>query len=57
MSSEEEYSIYRVYTVKEDDTIDIICDKFATNKEVLADYNDLNSISVGSKVIIPSQDE
>ena len=52
-----EYSIYRVYTVKEDDTLDLIYDKFNTNKETLMDYNDLDNITVGSKIIIPSQDE
>ncbi len=57
MSNEKEYSIYRVYTVKEDDTLDIIYDKFNTNKEILSDYNDLDNISVGSKIIIPSSDE
>lgn len=57
MSDEKEYSIYRVYTVKEDDTLDLIYDKFNTNKETLMDYNDLDNISVGSKIIIPSQDE
>ncbi len=57
MSDEKEYSIYRVYTVKEDDTLDIIYDKFNTNKEILSDYNDLDNISVGCKIIIPSSDE
>ncbi len=52
-----EYCIYRVYTVKEDDTLDIIYEKFNTNKETLMDYNDLDNIGVGSKIIIPSQDE
>lgn len=52
-----EYSIYRVYTVKEDDTLDIIYEKFSTTKEILADYNDLDNLKVGCKIIIPSQDE
>lgn len=57
IEEEKEFSIYRVYTVKEDDTIDIICDKFNTNKEILSDYNDLDNLVIGSKLIIPSQDE
>ena len=52
-----EYSIYRVYTVKEEDSVDIICDKFQTTKDILTEYNDLNNISIGSKIIIPSKDE
>ena len=57
ISDAHEYSIYRVYTVKEDDTLDIIYEKFSTTKEILADYNDLDNLKVGCKIIIPSQDE
>jgi len=52
-----EYSIYRVYSFKEEDTLDLILDKFNITKELLSDYNDLDNISVGSKLIIPSVDE
>ncbi len=52
-----EYSIYRVYTMKEDDTLELIYEKFNVNKEILADYNDLDKLNVGSKLIIPSIDE
>lgn len=57
MESQKEYSIYRVYTVKEDDTLDLIYEKFNTTKEILSDYNDLDNLVVGSKIIIPSEDE
>lgn len=57
MSDTKEFSIYRVYTVSEDDTMELIYEKFNTNKEILADYNDLDNVSVGCKLIIPSQDE
>ena len=57
LSDEKEYSIYRVYTVKEDDTIDLILEKFNTTREILSDYNDLDNLMVGSKLIIPSSDE
>ena len=52
-----EYSIYRVYTLKEDDTLDIVYEKFQTTKEILSEYNDLDNLMVGCKIIIPSQDE
>lgn len=57
ITDNKEFSIYRVYTVQEEDTLDLIYEKFNTNKEILADYNDLDNVSVGSKIIIPSQDE
>ena len=37
-----EYSIYRVYTMKEDDTLEYIYEKYNINKEILAMYNDLD---------------
>ena len=52
-----EYSIYRVYTMKQDDTLELIYEKFNVNKEILADYNDLDNLKIGSKLIIPSSDE
>lgn len=57
LDSSKEYSIYRVYTMTIDDTIDTILEKFNVTKEVLADYNDLDNLVVGSKIIIPSLDE
>ena len=57
LSDTKEYSVYRVYTVKEDDTIELILDKFKVPREILADYNDLDNLTIGSKIIIPSLDE
>ena len=57
IENKHEYSIYRVYTVKEEDSVDIICDKFQTTKDILTEYNDLDNIGIGSKIIIPSKDE
>ena len=52
-----EYSIYRVYTMKDDDTLEYIYEKYNVNKEILVMYNDLDNLKVGSKIIIPSVDE
>ena len=57
IDSKSEYSIYRVYKVQENDTIDEIIEKYKIPKEILADYNDLDNITIGSKLIIPSIDE
>lgn len=57
MTDTHEYSIYRVYTMKEDDTLELIYEKYNVNKEILSLYNDLDNLSVGSKIIIPSVDE
>ena len=57
LNDDHEYSIYRVYTVKEDDTVDLILEKFNVTRDILKDYNDLDNLTVGSKIIIPSVDE
>ena len=56
-NDEKEYSIYRVYTINDNDTIDTILSKYKINKEELEKYNDLSNIKPGVKLIIPSLDE
>lgn len=55
--NEETFSTYHVYIVREGDTIDKILDKYKVSKEELADYNDLDNINLGTKLIIPCTDE
>lgn len=52
-SSEETFSTYYVYMVRETDTIESIIDKYQTTKEELQNYSDLTNVKVGSKLIIP----
>lgn len=52
-SNDETFSTYYVYIVRENDTIEYIIDKYKTTRDELQNYNDLNDIKVGSKVIIP----
>lgn len=55
--SNKEYSIYRVYTVVEGDTIDSILDKYKITKDELLEYNDITKLDSGTKLIIPSSNE
>ena len=57
MNNEREYSIYRVYTVCENDSLEYIMDKYKVSRDDLADYNDLMVITPGMKLVIPSTDE
>ena len=57
MNEEKEYSIYRVYTVLENDSLVSIMDKYKITRDDLADYNDLMVITPGMKLVIPSTDE
>ncbi len=53
INNEEKYNTYKVYIVRENDTIDTICTKYNINYEDLVEYNNLNEINVGDKIIIP----
>lgn len=55
--SEETFSTYSVYIVRTEETIENIINKFKITKEELESYNDLNSIKVGSKIIIPMNEK
>lgn len=57
-NTEETFSTYCVYIVRETDTIDSIVTKYKTTRELLGEYNNLKEIKIGSKIIIPNyQDE
>ncbi len=51
---EEAYRTYKVYIVREGDSLESILERFNVTKEELEDYNDLTSITVGLKIIIPT---
>lgn len=56
-STDESYSTYIVYIVRENDTLDEIINKYSTTKEELSNYNDLDDIKIGTKLIIPCHNE
>ena len=56
-STDETYSTYIVYMVRENDTLDDIINKYKTTKEELINYNDLDDIKIGTKLIIPCHNE
>lgn len=55
--NDETFSTYHVYIVRENDTLDSILDRYKVLKEDVSNYNDLNDIKVGSKLIIPCSNE
>lgn len=44
---------YKIIIVRDNDTIESICEKYNTNIDVLREYNVINDIKVGDKLIIP----
>ena len=52
-NTDETYATYSVYILREDDNLEEVIAKYKTNREILAEYNDLDNLKVGSKLIIP----
>ena len=53
-SQKDTYLTYRVYMVKDDDSLDDILEKYNISKEQLSDYNNLEDFAPGVKLVIPS---
>ena len=53
INNENKYYTYKVYIVRQGDTIENICSKYNVQIEDLLEYNDINNISLGDKIIIP----
>ncbi|MFA5603965.1 MAG: LysM peptidoglycan-binding domain-containing protein [Bacilli bacterium] len=53
-SSSETYTTYKIYIVREGDTLELLIQNYGISKEELGLYNNINEISVGDKLIIPS---
>ena len=49
----DEYCSYKVYMVKENDTIESIMSYYKVSRDMLEQYNDLSDIKIGDKLIIP----
>lgn len=54
MDSNENYSTYNIYIVREGDTIESILAKYNIDKEKVEEYNDLKELKIGDKLIIPN---
>ncbi|MCI5703442.1 MAG: LysM peptidoglycan-binding domain-containing protein [Erysipelotrichaceae bacterium] len=50
----EAYRTYKVYIIREGDTLNSILERFQVTKEDLEAYNDISNITVGLKIIIPT---
>lgn len=49
----EDFSTYYVYIVREGDSIETIMAKYNISREQLEEYNDINELKLGDKIIIP----
>ena len=54
LSDEETFSTYHVYILRSDDTIESVMAKYSVTKEILMQYNDVDNLKLGDKIIIPA---
>ena len=52
---QEAYMTYKVYIVREGDTIESILDKYSISLDCLSKYNVINELNIGDKLIIPNE--
>ena len=56
-SNEETFITYHIHIMKENDTIESVCTKYNTTTNILGEYNDLSTVAIGDKLIIPEVNE
>ncbi len=54
---ESEFATYHIHIVNNSDTLESICEMYNTDSNTLKEYNNVESITVGDKLIIPCLDE
>lgn len=54
-NTEETFATYRIYIVRENDTLEDVLNRYETTKEEVESYNDLSKFQPGMKLIIPSK--
>ena len=53
INTNDKYNTYKVYIVRDGDTIESICTKYNVKYEEIKDINNLNEFNIGNKIIIP----
>ena len=48
------FSTYSIYIMREGDTLEKVMEKYSITKEKLEEYNDISTITLNSKIVIPS---
>ena len=51
--STNKYYTYKIYIVRQGDTLETICNKYNTTIDCIKEYNDISNINVGDKILIP----
>lgn len=57
IKNENKYYTYKIYIVRENDTIENICQKYNVDVNDIKDYNNIQNLNPGDKIIIPQINE
>ena len=57
INNDTKYYTYKIYIVRQGDTIESICSKYNVNINDLKEYNNINNLNIGDKIIIPQINE
>ena len=55
--SDDTFVTYHVHILKDNETIENICATYGVNTSYLSEYNDIDKITIGDKILIPKIDE
>ena len=50
---DKDFATYKIYIIKEGDGVESILKNYNVSRELLEEYNDLNDLKIGDKIIIP----
>lgn len=53
VNNEDNFVSYKIYTIKENESIESIVMKYHTTIDDLKEYNDINNLNIGDKIILP----
>lgn len=56
-NSDDTFVTYHIHVVKESENIESICTMYNVNKNFLSEYNNIDNITIGEKILIPLMDE
>ena len=57
ISNDNHYYTYKVYMIRDGETLEDVCNKYDIKLEDIKEYNDIQNIKVGDKIIIPYSNE
>ena len=55
--SDDTFVTYHIHIVKETETIESICNMYSVPNSLISEYNNLDNLTVGDKILIPKIDE